>query len=288
MSADADAVAMAARPIARSGNAALRVAIAGFGSIGRLVGRRLDAGLPGLALVSVSARDPDRARDHLNSYSRRVDVLPLTELATEADVVVDCAPPLLFLDVMRPALRRGRTVVTVSATALLDHADVIEEARRNGGRIILATGSVLGLDALRSASVGTVHSVLMTTRKPPESLAQSTWVKDHNIDTRAITSPTRIFEGTAREAARAFPDKFNLAATVALASIGPDHVRIEIWLDPTVERNVHRIKVDADSTRFEMEIQNIPNPGHEGTGPYTANTVIAALQDLVSPFRVGS
>jgi aspartate dehydrogenase len=75
---------------------------------------------------------------------------------------------------------------------------------------------------------------------------------------------------------------------VALASIGPDRVRIEIWLDPKVERNVHRISVEADSTRFEMEIQNLPNPGHEGTGPYTAYTVIAALQDLVAPIRYGS
>jgi aspartate dehydrogenase len=75
---------------------------------------------------------------------------------------------------------------------------------------------------------------------------------------------------------------------VALASIGPDRVRIEIWLDPAVERNVHRISVDADSTRFDTEIQNVPNPGHEGTGPLTAYSVIAALKDLTATFRAGT
>ena len=127
-------------------------------------------------------------------------------------MIVDCVPPDRFVEVVGPAVKRGRTVVTVSATALLDHPDVIEDARRSGGRIILATGSVLGLDALRAASVGTVHSVLMTTRKPPASLANSAWVKDQEIDTRAITSPTRIFEGTAREAARLMgvPDDYPL------------------------------------------------------------------------------
>ncbi len=75
---------------------------------------------------------------------------------------------------------------------------------------------------------------------------------------------------------------------MALASIGPDRVRIEIWLDPAVERNVHRISVDADSTRFDMEIQNVPNPGHEGTGPLTAYSVIAALKDLTATFRAGT
>jgi aspartate dehydrogenase len=136
--------------------------------------------------------------------------------------------------------------------------------------------------------VGVINSVLMVTRKPPLSLAHSPWIREQRIDLLGIVQPTKIFEGSAREAARAFPDKFNIVAAVALASIGPDRVRIEIWLDPAVERNVHRISVDADSTRFEMEIQNVPNPGHEGTGPLTAYSVIAALKDLTAPFRAGT
>jgi aspartate dehydrogenase len=128
----------------------------------------------------------------------------------------------------------------------------------------------------------------MVTRKPPLSMAHSSWLRERGFDVCAIDRATKIFEGLAREAARAFPDKFNTAAAVALASIGADRVRIEIWLDPAVERNVHRIAVDADSTRFEMEIQNVPNPGHEGTGPLTAYSVIAALKDLTATFRAGT
>lgn len=267
---------------------ALRVAIAGFGSIGRLVGHHLDLGIAGLRLTGVSAANLDRARGHLRTYRAPVNAVALSQIANDADVVVDCVPPHLFRDAVAPAIERGLTVVTVSATALLDHPELGDQARRSGGRIILATGSVLGLDAMRAANVGVIHSVRMVTRKPPASLADSAWVSERGLDVAGIAVATMIFEGTAREAARAFPDKFNLAATVALAGIGADRVRIEIWLDPKVERNVHRISVEADSTRFEMEIQNLPNPGHEGTGPYTAYTIIAALQDLVSPIRYGS
>ena len=46
----------------------LGVAIAGFGSIGRLVGRHLDEGMQGLRLVSVSAANLDRARDNLKLF----------------------------------------------------------------------------------------------------------------------------------------------------------------------------------------------------------------------------
>ena len=266
----------------------LRVAIAGFGSIGRLVGRHLDQGLAGLQLVGVSARDIDRARNALEGYRTPVEAVPLAQIADDADVVVECTPSSVFCDAMMPAIERRRTIVTVSATGLIEHPEIMDRAERSGSRIILASGSVLGLDALRAANVGVIHSVLMVTRKPPASMAGSSWLAERGIDTGRISAATRVFEGTAREAARAFPDKFNLAATVALASIGPDRVRIEIWLDPQVDRNVHRISVDADSTRFEMEIRNIPNPGHAGTGPYTAFTVVAALQDLTASIRSGT
>lgn len=265
-----------------------RVAIAGFGSIGRLVGRHLDAGMDGLELVAVSARDLARARSHLEGYRSRVAALPLARIADDADVVVECTPPEVFLEAAGPALDRGRTLVTVSAAALLEHPEVVDRARATGARIVLVSGSVLGFDAIRAAARGKIHSVVMKTRKPPMSLARSAWVRERGIDVARITSPTRIFEGSAREAARAFPDKFNIAAAVALAGIGPDRTRIEIWLDPGVERNVHRIVVDADSTRFDMEIQNLPNPGHEGTGPLTGYSVLAALEKLDATLSIGT
>jgi aspartate dehydrogenase len=266
----------------------LRVAIAGFGSIGRLIGRLLDEGIAGLRLVSVSAANLERARANLEGFRGTVDAVALPRIADAADVVVDCAVPEVFREVATPAIERARTLVTVNATALLAHPDIIVRAESAGARVILASGSVLGFDALRAANVGVIHSVMMVTRKPPLSMAHSAWLRERGIDPRTISRPTRIFEGSAREAARAFPDKLNTAAAIALASVGPDRARIEIWLDPAVERNVHRISVDADSTRFDMEIQNVPNPGHEGTGPLTAYSVIAALKDLTATFRAGT
>ncbi len=266
----------------------LSVSIAGFGSIGRLVGRQLDAGVEGLRLVAVSAARLDRARDTLAAFRGAVVAVPLARIADEADIVVECTTPDVFLDAVAPAIERRRTIVTVSAAALLEHEGVVARARAAGSRIILVSGSVLGLDGLRAAAIGTVRSVRMVTRKPPSSLARSPWLARQGIDAARITAPTRIFDGSAREAARNFPDKFNLAATVALAGIGPDRTHIEIWLDPGVERNVHRIAVDADSTRFETEIHNVPNPGHEGTGPLVAYSIVAALKDLTATLRVGT
>ena len=46
--------------------------------------------------------------------------------------------------------------MTVSAAALIEHMDVVDLARRHGGRIIVATGALLGLDAVRAAASGSI------------------------------------------------------------------------------------------------------------------------------------
>ncbi|MBO0758995.1 MAG: DUF108 domain-containing protein, partial [Bradyrhizobiaceae bacterium] len=62
---------------------------------------------------------------------------------------------------------------------------------------------------------------------------------------------------------------------------------IEIWADPSLERNCHTIEVDSDSARFSLSIENIPSENPR-TGRITALSVIAALRKLHAPIRVGT
>ena len=79
-----------------------------------------------------------------------------------------------------------------------------------------------------------------------------------------------------------------MAAALSLAGIGPDRTELEIWADPALTRNTHRIRVEADSARFEMQIENVPSEENPGTGKITALSVIASLRGLTSPLRVGA
>ena len=97
----------------------------------------------------------------------------------------------------------------------------------------------------------------------------------------------RVFSGSAREAAKGFPANLNVAAALSLAGIGPDRTVLEIWADPTVTRNTHRIEVDSDSASFSMTIENIPSENPR-TGRITALSVIALLRKLSAPVRVGT
>jgi len=266
----------------------LTVAVGGLGAIGMAVARRLDEGIPGLALAAVSARDAKRAAGRAACFRHPVPVVPLAALAAAADIVVECAPAAVFAEIAETAIGAGRILVPASVGALLSRPDLIEAARRTGARIIVPTGALLGLDAVRAAAEGTIRSVTMVTRKPPKGLAGAPYLTEHGIRLDDLTAPLRVFEGTAREGAKGFPANVNVAAALALAGIGPDRTRLEIWADPAVSRNTHTIEVEADSVRFTMTIENVPSAENPRTGRITPLSVIAALRGLVATLKVGS
>jgi aspartate dehydrogenase len=266
----------------------LRVGVAGLGAVGLDVARRLiDGDVPGLVLAAVAVRDADKARSKLPQIGDLVALRTATSLADDCDIVVECLPPALFRDVAISAIDKGRIFMPLSVAQLLNNGDLVERAKEKGARIIVPTGALLGLDAVRAAAEGTIHSVKMVTRKPPAGLEGAPYLLEGKISVAGLTEPKKVFDGSARDGARGFPTNVNVAAALSLAGIGPDKTRLEIWADPTVTRNTHTITVDADAMRFTMTIESVPSENPR-TGKSVAPSTIAALRGLVSELKVGS
>ena len=266
----------------------LRVGVGGFGTIGGAVAARLDQGIPGLRLVAVAERDVDRARRRMEGFRNPVPVVSLGTLARDADVIVECAPAGAFAEVAEPAIRAGRIFVPVSVGALLGAPGLIDLAGETGARILVPSGALLGLDAVRAAAEGDIRSVTMITRKPPSALAGAPYLEEHGISVDGLTAPLKVFAGNAGDGARGFPANVNVAAALSLAGIGPERTRLEIWADPGVTHNTHDIEVDADSARFRMTIENVATTENPRTGRITALSVIAVLRGLAAPLKVGT
>ncbi len=265
----------------------VRVAVVGLGAIGIRVVEALDAGIDGLVLAAVSVQDPAKHQARLARLTKPPAILPIEALSDVADLVIECAPSKLLRSIVAPFVTSGKTAVVLSVGALLEHDDLFELAKQNGGQIVVPTGALIGLDAVTAAAVGEIHSVRMVTRKPLRGLAGAPCIVENNIDIERITEPLKIFEGTAREAAKGFPANLNVAVALSLAGIGPDRTRLEIWADPALTRNVHRVEVESDSARFSMSIENIPSENPK-TGLITALSVIAWLRKQRAPLRVGT
>lgn len=271
----------------RQTNNVLRVGIAGLGTVGKALAKAIDAGLPGVTLSAVAVRDPVGAGQWLQELSRAPDIVSFDDMPKHCDVLVECAPAHLLPAIAEPMLRAGKVVVPLSIGALLNHMHLIDVARDNGGQIHVPTGALLGLDAVTAAAQGSIKSVRMITRKPVKGLLGAPYLVDNGIDIEHLTEPLRIFVGTPRDAATGFPANLNVAVALSLAGIGPDKTTLEIWADPQLERNTHTIVVEADSASFTMTIENIPSANPK-TGRITALSVIALLQKMRAPLRVGT
>ncbi len=282
----------AARAAARAGGRdvarePLKVGLAGLGAVGLDVARRIEAGIPGLVLVAVSVRDADKARRNLPQIGTTIELLPAEALAQTCGLVVECLPPALFRAVASSVIERGKLFMPLSVGQLLENWDLVARARQTGARILVPTGGLIGLDAVRAAAEGTIHSVTMITRKPPTGLDGAPYLVERGISLKGLNTARKVFDGTAREGARGFPQNVNVAAALSLAGIGPDKTRLEIWADPALDRNTHRIEVDADTAHFSMAIENVPSENPK-TGRIVALSTVAALRGLVAELKVGT
>ena len=266
----------------------MKVGLAGLGTIGLVVARAIDDGMDGLELVGVTVRDAEKAQSRMAEFSNPAPILNPEELAAAADIVVECVPKEAFREIAEPALKAGCLFITVSGAGILANPDIVDMAKEHKAQIILATGALLGLDAVRAAAEGVIKEVRMVTRKPPNSLIGAPHLVKNDISVEGLNERKKVFEGTAREGAEGFPANVNVAAALGLAGIGPDETKLEIWADPALSRNTHRIHVEADSASFEMSIENVQSVENPGTGKITALSVIACLRGQVAPLRVGS
>ncbi|MCB1491934.1 MAG: aspartate dehydrogenase [Rhodobiaceae bacterium] len=264
------------------------VAIGSLGSIGARVAKGIVAEISGFNLVAASARDMAAAKAKLEAIGSDARLVPLDRLAEDADIVIECAPVAVFRDIAVPAIEAGRTFVPASVAGLLFNPDLIARAAETGARIIVPTGAIAGLDAVRAAAKGRIDSAALITRKPPKSLSGAPGLAGMDYDPDSLTEPLRVFEGDTLEAARAFPANVNVAAALALAGIGPESTRVEIWADPAAVRNTHTIRIESDAMRLDLAIEALPSVENPKSSTLTPLSILAALESLVTPVRVGS
>jgi len=266
----------------------LKVGVAGLGVIGWEVAKALDRGIPGLELHAVAVRDRVKAAKALVELSASPVILDLETLSSEVDVVVECAPSAIFDQIARPAVEKGRILVVMSSAALLSRPDLFRQTEETGARILVPSGGMLGFDAIRAAVEGEIDLIRLITRKPPDSLAGAPYLLEHDIDVSGLRVPKLVFEGSALEAAAAFPANANVAASLSLVCGAPEKVSVEMWADPGITVLSQEVLVESDAAELRMSIKSFPMPDNPRTGSLTPKSAISVLRSLVSGVRIGS
>jgi len=257
----------------------IKVGIVGMGVIGTHIAQAITKGVPGVTLAGVMVRDPATASGHR--------LLGLEGLIRESDLVVEAATQAALREFGPSVLAAGKHLMVLSVGALVGVLDEWARlAEKHGGRILVPSGAIAGLDGVKGAREGAITSITMETRKPPRGLAGAPYIEERRIDLDAIREETLIFEGPATEAVKAFPANVNVVAALSLAGVGPERTRIKLFAVPGQERNQHRITVEGEFGRLVIEVENIPS-ANPRTGKLSYLSAIAMLRELGAPVRVG-
>ena len=272
----------------------MRVAVVGTGAIGSYLLDAIAAGAAGPMEVVAIADVADRG-EHLSRLAASLGCTwhtdPLDVLSAVPDVVVEAAAPAVVRDFAGRWLDGGANVLAMSVGALADPdllRDLGATAERAGRHLLVPTGAIGGLDAIRAAKIGGLDTVELRTTKPPRALKGAPWLVAAGVDVDAYTQSTVVFDGTATEAVAGFPANLNVVAALSLAGIGPDRTRVVLVADPSGERNIHEITARGAFGELYVRLENRPTPGNPKTSLLAPLSALALLQRQSAPVQVGS
>jgi predicted dinucleotide-utilizing enzyme len=95
-----------------------------------------------------------------------------------------------------------------------------------------------------------------------------------------------IFSGKAHECIKAFPKNVNVSVAMGLAA-GRD-TDVELWVDPTVDRNMHELIIEGDFGETCIRVTNVPSPDNPATSYLAALSILTLLKNLDDPIVVGT
>ena len=263
------------------------IGIVGCGAIGRALLRAGDEGTLGVPIAGVTSRTASTAEDFLSTLGNPPPYLDLEELVKCSTLLVETAGGHVVPSLAEAAFSAGKDLMVISIGALLEHPEIIEQARSLGCRLHAPSGAIAGLDGIKSACQGRVDRVEMVSRKPVAALEGAPYLLEKEIPISGFSEAKEVFYGTAREACRGFPSNLNVSAAVSLAGIGPDLTTVRIVADPFLDRNCHDISVEGEFGLLQVHIENIPSENPK-TGRLTALSIIRSVRDVVDPVRIGT
>jgi Predicted dinucleotide-utilizing enzyme len=267
----------------------IKVGIVGCGTIGSELASACQSGLKSsVDLVGICDLAEEKARLLQKSLKGRAPILKLDELIKKSGLVVEAAGGKISADILKKAIAGKKDVLIMSIGGLLGNEGLLEKAEKAGIKVYLPSGALCGIDGLKSASIGKIDSVTLTTRKPPKGLAGAPFVTKNNIDLSLIKGETVIFEGTANDAVKGFPQNVNVAAVLSLAGLGAANTRVRIVTSPEYSKNIHEVEIRGESGNITTRTENLPSKVNPKTSQLAVFSAIATLKGIVKSVRIGT
>ncbi len=259
----------------------MRLAIVGWGAIGRSTSKLLEGGP--VELVAVGLRTTSAMPQDLPA-----GVVVITDPDELARLSVDVVAEAASRESVGPwghgALCVGADFIVSSVSALAD-VELLESLRQaasaNGTRVHIHPGAIGGVDALSAARLLGLDSVEHRIIKPP--LAWRGTPAETLCALDILDSAVAFFSASAIEVAELFPKNANVAMTTALAGIGPQATIVTLVADPLATTNRHEIRASGTFGRLDIALSNNPMADNPKTSMLAALSLVRAIHNLAAP-----
>ncbi|MDD1706945.1 MAG: aspartate dehydrogenase [Methanoregulaceae archaeon] len=251
----------------------ITIGLLGCGNIGHIIGKFKGKNWKIIALYD---KIPDKG-DELAQVTGGTSYHDFEAfLDAEFDLVVEAASVNAVRMYAETILHHKKDLVIMSVGALSNSAfrDVlISAAESEGKRIYIPSGAICGLDNLKVGRISPLSRLLLRTTKSPSSLGIP------------ASEKTLIFKGKAKECIKEFPKNVNVSVALSLA--GGKDADVELFVDPSVERNVHEIFAEGDFGDIYIRVSNLPSPDNPSTSYLAALSILSLLNQLDDPLVIG-
>lgn len=268
----------------------ITVGIVGCGAIGSRIAKAITHELKSTyRLTGLYDINEPKARDLEKSLKIRSLVKPsLSSLLRSCELMVEAVNAKDTKGLLRQALNAKRNLLVMSVGQLLGAKDLLKLAHKKKCSVLIPSGAIAGLDAIKAASSVNIKHITLTTRKPVSGFANIPYLADKSIDLSQITKETVIFEGDVDTAVKYFPQNLNVAATIALASGAKNKITIRIITSPDFKTNSHEVEMVGDFGRMVTRTENVLCPDNPKTSYLAVLSAIQTLREYYQKVKIGT
>jgi aspartate dehydrogenase len=267
----------------------LRIGIVGCGAIGSTLAKLIQKRFKKDVVITALC-DTDAARaEGLKKEIRGSRVAGLDKLIALSDLVVEAASAKISFEVAQKALSAKKQVLVMSVGGILGKEKrLFDLAARCRAKIFFPSGAICGLDGIRALSLSRIKKITLTTMKPPQGLRGADYLLKHKISVDGITEDKVVFEGSALEAVKAFPQNINVVAVLSLAAAGQVVPTVKIVASPSLKRNVHLVDVESEAARIKIRCENVPSPDNPKTSYLAILSALATIAGILDRVKIGN
>lgn len=266
----------------------LKIGIIGYGTIGKEIAKLIQSKQAGdieLKIILVKNTNKISTSDVNDLFFTEDES---TFFNQDLDIIIEAAGHSALQLYGERSLVSGSNLLIISVGALADSAlyEKLQNAAKEANKqIIIPSAAIAGLDRIAAGALGEMDEITLITRKPPKSWFGT--IAEEKVDLATITEPYCIFEGNARESSKLFPESVNVSATLSIAGVGFEKTKVQVYVDPTIERNTHTIKAKGYFGQVEISVQNVPYKQNPKSSPIVAMSVAKVLKNFTTSIVIG-